>query len=163
MNQQIFKVIEELAQQLVKKQLMLVTAESCTGGLLSMLCTSIPGSSRWFERGFVTYSNAAKTECLSVSPDTIQTHGAVSAQTAEAMARGSLEKSPAQLSIAITGVAGPDGGTVINPVGSVWFGFGLSSGEILTSHEQFNGDRQVIRESAACHALSRLLDLMKGF
>jgi nicotinamide-nucleotide amidase len=108
-----------LVTRLAERSLMLATAESCTGGLIAGLITEIPGSSAVLERGFVTYSNAAKTSMLGVSPDLISEHGAVSAQVARAMAEGALAHSPADLSIAVTGVAGPGGGTSDKPVGLV--------------------------------------------
>ncbi len=138
---------------------MMATAESCTGGLIAATCTDLAGSSLWFERGFVTYSNAAKTELLGVDAALIDANGAVSEKVARAMAFGAIRHSQAQVSVAVTGVAGPSGGSVDKPVGTVWFGF--SVGGLLTSEVQhFDGDRAQVRAATVTHALTRLLQLL---
>jgi len=144
---------------LVERGLMLVTAESCTGGMIAARCTDLPGSSRWFERGLVTYSNAAKTELLGVATTTLDRHGAVSEQTAAEMARGALAASRADLAVAVTGVAGPDGGSEDKPVGTVWFGFALRGGTTRTERHVFDGDRAAVREATVERALAGLIDL----
>lgn len=132
------------------------TAESCTGGLVAAAITSISGSSAWFERGFVTYSNEAKVEELGVLPETLATHGAVSEQVAREMAEGAMRRSHAQCALAVTGVAGPDGGTPDKPVGTVCFGFAASGRKPMTTTRHFPGDRAAVREAAVREALGGL-------
>ena len=151
--------VEQLATQLLRRQWMLVTAESCSGGLIAGACTDLSGSSNWFERGFVTYSNAAKTELLGVPAALIAQHGAVSEPVARAMAEGALRHAAAQVAVAVTGVAGPIGGTPDKPVGLVWFGFALP-GRVLSEKMNFPGDRAAVRAATVQHALSRLVELM---
>lgn len=152
-------LVEQLAAKLSQRQWMLATAESCTGGLIAGVCTDLSGSSNWFERGFVTYSNAAKSEQLGVPPALIETHGAVSEDVVRAMAAGALARSHAQVAMAVTGVAGPTGGTAEKPVGLVWFGFALPD-RVLTERMHFAGDRTAVRAATVRHALSRLLELL---
>lgn len=152
-------LVERLAARLLQRQWLLATAESCTGGLIAGACTDVSGSSNWFERGFVTYSNAAKTELLGVPASLIETHGAVSEDVARAMAAGALQHSHAQVAVAVTGVAGPTGGTAEKPVGLVWFGFALPD-RVLTQQMNFAGDRAAVRAAAVRHALTRLLELL---
>ena len=152
-------LVEQLAAQLLRRQWLLVTAESCSGGLIAGACTDLSGSSNWFERGFVTYSNAAKTELLGVPTTLIAQHGAVSEPVARAMAEGALRHSAAQVAVAVTGVAGPTGGTPDKPVGLVWFGFALP-GRVLSEQMHFPGDRAAVRAATVQHALSRLVELM---
>ncbi len=149
----------QLANFLLKNELKLVTAESCTGGLISAACTDLAGSSDWFDRGFVTYSNAAKIELLGVDAALIEAHGAVSEAAARAMAFGAIRHSAAQISIAVTGVAGPSGGSVAKPVGTVWFGF-WSQGSLHSEMQRFAGDRDAVRQQTVAHALQRLLALL---
>ena len=137
----------------------LATAESCTGGMISAACTDLAGSSDWFERGFVTYSNEAKSESLGVDAPLIATHGAVSEVVARAMAFGAIRHSHAQVSVAVTGVAGPAGGSRSKPVGTVWFGFQID-GVLSSEMRLFAGDRAAIREATVRHALNRLLQLL---
>ena len=138
---------------------MLATAESCTGGLIAATCTDLAGSSGWFERGFVSYSNDAKTEALGVSAALIAQHGAVSEAVARAMAEGALRHSRAQVALAVTGVAGPSGGTPAKPVGTVWFGWATPTG--LTSEMcRFDGDRASVRQATVRHSLKRLVELL---
>ena len=148
-----------MADLLIKKALFLVTAESCTGGLLSAACTDLAGSSAWFERGFVSYSNNAKTELLGVDAALISQHGAVSEEVARAMAQGAITRSKAQVAVAVTGVAGPTGGSRDKPVGTVWFGW--SVGGVVTSEcKQFDGDRAAVRAASVRHAVQRLAQLL---
>jgi nicotinamide-nucleotide amidase len=149
-----------VADLLLKKGWMLATAESCTGGMISAACTDLAGSSAWFERGFVTYSNEAKTELLGVDAALIAQHGAVSEEVARAMASGALERSCAQVSVAVTGVAGPTGGSAAKPVGTVWFGFALP-GRVVSEVRRFDGDRAAVRSATVRHALQRLLELLR--
>ena len=151
-------LVERLAAQLLQRRWMLATAESCTGGLIAGACTDLSGSSNWFERGFVTYSNEAKTELLGVDAALITAHGAVSAAVARAMAMGALAHAHAQVAVAVTGVAGPTGGTPDKPVGLVWFGLALP-GQVLTEKMNFAGDRAAVRAATVQHALRRLVEL----
>ena len=148
-----------VADLLVKKGWFLATAESCTGGLISATCTDLAGSSAWFERGFVTYSNAAKTDMLGVDAALIAQHGAVSEAVARAMAEGAIAHSKAQVSVAVTGVAGPGGGSVDKPVGTVWLGWSVA-GQVTSERMLFEGDRATVRAATVRHALGRLVDLL---
>ena len=149
-------LVEKLAERLRARQQWLVTAESCTGGLIAGACTDLAGSSDWFERGFVTYSNLAKTELLGVPAELIARHGAVSEAVVRAMAEGALRHAPAQLSIAVTGVAGPGGGSADKPVGTVWFGWCVG-GRTDSERMRFAGDRAAVRAQTVVHALQGLL------
>jgi nicotinamide-nucleotide amidase len=153
------ELCEQLATTLQTRGAMLATAESCTGGMIAAACTDLSGSSNWFERGFVTYSNAAKTELLGVDPALIAQHGAVSEPVARAMAFGAVRHSQAQVSVAVTGVAGPTGGTPEKPVGTVWFGFQVD-GQLTSETRRFAGDRAAVRTATVEHALQRLLALL---
>ena len=144
------------ADLMLKKGFFLATAESCTGGLIAAACTDLAGSSAWFERGFVTYSNAAKTELLGVGAALIAQHGAVSEPVARAMAFGAIRHSHAQVSVAVTGVAGPTGGSVDKPVGTVWFGFSVA-GMLTSEGMRFDGDRAAVRAATVQHALKGLI------
>lgn len=148
-----------LSLQLRERGWMLTTAESCTGGLIAATCTELAGSSDWFERGFVTYSNAAKSELLSVPAALIKDHGAVSESVVREMALGALKHANAQVSIAVTGIAGPGGGSADKPVGTVWLGWAIQ-GQIVTECQQFAGDRAQVRAATVRYALSRLLALL---
>ena len=148
---------KRLAQVLLARGGSLATAESCTGGMIAAACTDLSGSSAWFERGFVTYSNAAKTECLGVDAALIAEHGAVSEPVARAMAVGALAHSRATVAVAVTGVAGPTGGTAAKPVGLVWLGWCLG-GQVFSEVRQFPGERAAVRAATVEHALQRLLD-----
>ncbi len=150
------ELVAALARELKSHSLMMATAESCTGGLIAGACTEVSGSSDWFERGFVTYSNAAKTELLGVPAELIAQHGAVSEPVAHAMAAGALAHSPVQLAVAVTGVAGPTGGSADKPVGTVWFGWATPAGT-FTEHQRFDGDRAAVRAATVRHALTGLL------
>ena len=150
------EIIQDLATQLRRRGWLLATAESCTGGLIAAACTDLAGSSDWFERGFVTYSNAAKTELLGVPAALIAQHGAVSEPVARAMAEGALAHSRAQLSVAVTGVAGPSGGSADKPVGTVWFGWCVGR-RTDSERMRFAGDRAAVRAQTVVHALQGLL------
>jgi nicotinamide-nucleotide amidase len=145
-----------LAATLLGRGWMLATAESCTGGLIAAACTELPGSSEWFERGFVVYSNEAKTELLQVETALIEAHGAVSEVVARAMAFGAVRHSRARVSVAVTGVAGPGGGSPDKPVGTVWFGF-MVDGHLTSETRRFQGDRAEVRRATVEHALNALL------
>ena len=138
---------------------MLTAAESCTGGMISAACTDLAGSSDWFERGFVTYANEAKTDMLGVAPALLQRFGAVSEPVARAMVLGALARSHAQVAVAVTGVAGPSGGSPDKPVGTVWFGFALP-GRVVTESMHFDGDRAAVRAATVQHTFARLAELL---
>ncbi len=150
-----------VADLLLKKGFKLVTAESCTGGGVAAACTDLAGSSDWFERGFVTYSNAAKTELLGVDAALIDAHGAVSEAVALSMAQGALAHSHAQVALAVTGVAGPGGGRPQKPVGTVWFAW-YAPGQVHSQKMHFAGDRAAVRRAAVTHALQRLHELLRS-
>jgi len=145
-----------LAEKLMGRGWLMATAESCTGGLIAGACTSLAGSSQWFDCAFVTYSNEAKTRMLGVDAALVATHGAVSEAVARAMAAGAVRQSRATVSAAVTGIAGPGGGSVDKPVGLVWFGFQVDG--VLTSERMhFSGDRAAIRAATVAHALAGLV------
>jgi nicotinamide-nucleotide amidase len=148
-----------VANLLLKRQWMLVTAESCTGGMIAAACTDLAGSSAWFERGFVTYSNAAKTELLGVDTALITQHGAVSEPVVRAMVLGALARSHAQVALAVTGVAGPSGGSADKPVGTVWLGWATPD-ELVVEKCHFEGDRQAVRRATVQHALTKLAAML---
>ncbi len=155
-------LVQALAAQLLARGWMLATAESCTGGLIAAACTDLAGSSAWFERGFVTYSNAAKAQMLGVDAALIAQHGAVSEPVARAMALGALQHAQAQVALAVTGVAGPGGGSADKPVGTVWFAWALP-GDAPALHSEvvhFEGDRAAVRQATLHHSLRRLLELL---
>lgn len=147
------------AHFLTENGLMLATAESCTGGLIAAACTDLAGSSVWFERGFVTYSNAAKTELLGVPAELIAVHGAVSEAVVHAMVQGAVAHSHAQVAVAVTGVAGPSGGSPDKPVGTVWLGWRVH-GHITTECCHFSGDRAAVRQATVRRAFERLASLL---
>lgn len=158
--------VADLADLLRARSWRIATAESCTGGLIAALCTSLAGSSDWFERGFVTYSNAAKTEALGVDATLLAEHGAVSEATALAMARGVLAHSAADLALSVTGIAGPTGATPGKPVGLVWLGWAWrdDQGTVHAEAEQqvWPGDRTAVRSATVQWGLERLLALAAG-
>ena len=153
------RLAERLGECMVAAQMRVALAESCTGGWVAKVVTDIDGSSRWFDRGFVTYTNASKQQLLGVREATLASEGAVSAATVAAMARGALVRSDAQLSCAISGIAGPGGGTPEKPVGLVWFAWGSDDGAVRTERQVFTGDREAVRRRAVAHALRGLLDV----
>lgn len=152
--------VGQLAGLLVEKKLLMATAESCTGGLIAGACTDLAGSSAWFERGFVTYSNDAKTDLLGVAPELINKHGAVSEEVARAMVEGAIARSKAQLAIAVTGVAGPTGGSRDKPVGTVWFAW-VVHGQTSAQCMRFEGDRTAVRAATVRHALDQVIKLLR--
>lgn len=152
---------QQLGQLLLARKQMVTTAESCTGGEVAQTITTIAGSSAWFERGFVTYSNAAKMEMLGVKPATLDKYGAVSEQTVEEMAKGALQFSHADWSLAVTGIAGPTGGTQEKPVGLVWFGL-AGKNNIKTLQHIFVGDRMSIRDQATEFVLREMINFIKN-
>ncbi len=153
-------VCSELAATLEARGWMMATAESCTGGMIAARCTDLAGSSRWFERGFVTYSNAAKTQLLGVPAELIEQHGAVSEPVAHAMAWGAAEHAGVQVSVAVTGIAGPSGGSADKPVGTVCFGWSVG-GQVSTERRVFAGDRAAVREASVVHALQGVLSRLQ--
>ncbi len=152
------KLVGLLAERLRARGWHLATAESCTGGLIAAACTDLAGSSDWFDRGFITYSNEAKTEMLGVDAGLIASHGAVSEVVARAMAHGAVRQSQARVAVAVTGIAGPTGGSEAKPVGTVWFGF-MVDGRLSSETQRFTGDRAAVRAQTVRHALARLLAL----
>lgn len=153
-------VVQQLSTELQRRGWMLATAESCTGGMIAAACTDLPGSSTWFDRGFVTYSNAAKTEMLGVPAELIAAHGAVSEEVVRAMAEGAVARSAAQVSIAVSGVAGPDGGSVQKPVGTVWLAWCVQN-TVHKTMQRFVGDRAAIRQETVACGLKHLLDTLR--
>ena len=151
-------LVQKLAERLLQQGKRLALAESCTGGMVAATCTDLAGSSRWFDRGFVTYSNAAKIECLDVLAETLERHGAVSEATVIAMAKGMLEHSDADIALSVSGIAGPDGGSEAKPVGTVWFALSDRTGFTNALVEQFTGDRKQVREQAVQFALKLLIE-----
>ncbi|MDI1244089.1 MAG: CinA family protein [Rhodoferax sp.] len=150
-----------LARLLLHQGWCLTTAESCTGGLIAASCTDLAGSSNWFERGFITYSNAAKSELLGVDAALIDRQGAVSEAVVRAMAMGALAHSHAQAAIAVTGVAGPSGGSAEKPVGTVWLAWATPMG-VTSEVKHFDGDRAAVRQATVRHALTRLTELLQS-
>lgn len=145
-----------LAARLTQLKWLMATAESCTGGMMAARCTDLAGSSAWFDRGFVTYSNEAKTQMLGVPRELIATHGAVSEPVARAMAMGAVYRSQAQVSVAVTGIAGPSGGSQDKPVGTVWLAWCIG-GLVTAEVKHFEGDRNQIRQATTKHALQGLM------
>lgn len=156
----LFQLATQLGSELLNKKEILVTAESCTGGGIAHAITEIPGSSQWFDCGWVTYSNRSKTKMLRVPETLIQQHGAVSGEVAAAMAKGALMVTNGSIAIATTGIAGPDGATPTKPIGTVWFGLATDC-LIHTKQQRFSGDRQAIRERSVEHALTLLLEFVR--
>ena len=160
MDRELFDLAVRAGQALRAQDLMLTTAESCTGGWVGQCVTMVSGSSAWFERGFVTYTDAAKMEMLGVQPATLQTHGAVSEQTVREMVEGALTASRAQVALAVSGVAGPTGGTPHKPVGLVCVAWGLRAGARRSATFHFSGDREAVRRQAVIAALHGVLELL---
>lgn len=154
-------VLEEVSQQLHKKKYRLTTAESCTGGWIAKQITDLAGSSAIFDRGFVTYSNQAKQEMINVSENTLDKFGAVSEQVVKEMALGALNNSSANISLSVSGIAGPGGGTAEKPVGMVCFGWAISNKDTYTETAYFDGDRDSIRKQAVQLALKGILKMIK--
>jgi len=158
-------ISKEVAKLLIARGWTLALAESCTGGLVCAALTDLAGSSDWFERGYITYSNQAKTECLDVAAETIESFGAVSEQVAKAMSEGAQKNAGVNISVSITGIAGPAGGSIQKPVGTVCFGWTIQKENLaaitICKTMQFSGDRQAVREQARDYALSELIKLLK--
>jgi len=149
-------------RRLKRAKALLASAESCTGGWVAQVLTSVAGSSAWFERGFVTYSNAAKHELLGVSKATLRKFGAVSEETAREMAAGALRRSRATLSLAVTGVAGPSGGSAAKPVGTVCFAWAGKRGGLRSETRRFRGGREAVRRQSVIRALEGVIELLEG-
>jgi nicotinamide-nucleotide amidase len=161
MRKSILQKVTELSQALLKAKVMVATAESCTGGMVAEALTAIAGSSVWFERAFIAYSYESKYEMLGVHPLTIQEHGSVSKQCVEEMAIGALQNAHAQLTVAISGIAGPDGASAGKPVGTVWIAWAGQHMSVVSQRFQFDGDRDSVREQATLAALEGMLDRLR--
>lgn len=155
-------LVEKVGRLLVEKEMKIAVAESCTGGLLAAALTHKPGSSRYFDCGFITYSNDSKISLLGVPEQMITMNGAVSAQVAESMAKGALKNSQAHLAVSITGTAGPGGGSEKKPVGTVHFGFALKKGSSGSLHEKFEGTREQIRSLASVTAMKYIIEILES-
>jgi nicotinamide-nucleotide amidase len=154
---QLYQLAEQVGRALHAKGWMMATAESCTGGWIAQAVTAVSGSSAWFERGFVTYTNTAKQEMLGVHTATLDAHGAVSEPVVREMTQGTLVRSHAQVAVSVSGVAGPTGGTPQKPVGMVCIGWGVKDGALQTATEHFGGDRESVRRQTVAYALERVL------
>ena len=154
-------LINDIVQILKKNHWQLVTAESCTGGLIGAALTEVPGSSDWYERGFITYSNGAKKDMLGVPEHLLNQFGAVSIEVAEAMVVGALQHSQGHIAVSVTGIAGPSGGTPDKPVGTVCFAWLATGAKVKTAQKQFAGDRQAVRLAACQYALEGVYSLLK--
>jgi nicotinamide-nucleotide amidase len=160
MDTTLYDLAERVGLALKGAGLMLATAESCTGGWVGQAVTMVPGSSDWFDRGFIVYSNAAKLEMLDVMPDTVERFGAVSEETARDMALGALDRSSAQVAVAVSGIAGPDGGTPEKPVGTVSLAWAHRNGRVRTETVHFPGDRDEVRRRSVARALEGILEIV---
>lgn len=160
MDEALYRLATRLGRALKRRDLMIATAESCTGGWIGQAITMVPGSSEWFERGFVTYTYISKREMLGVSPRTLARHGAVSEQVVKEMASGALARSHAQVAIAISGVAGPSGGTPDKPVGTVCVAWAVKRGPLAVETRRFRGDRDAVRRRSVAHALRGALKII---
>jgi len=155
-------LIFQIGEKLIQSHAFLATAESCTGGWIAQQLTALSGSSNWFDRGFVTYSNASKTEMLGVSEQTLRIRGAVSEQTVREMAQGALLNSHAQWALAVSGIAGPGGGTEENPVGTVWFAWASKDDFLKSEVRHFEGERVDVRGQTVINALVGLANCIDG-
>ncbi len=153
----LYPLAEEVGRFLKARGWMLATAESCTGGWVGEAVTAVSGSSAWYDRGFITYANEAKQEMLGVPPETLAAHGAVSEATVREMAAGALQRSRAQVAVAVSGIAGPTGGTAEKPVGLVWFAWAFAGGQVTAERHVFAGDRREVRRQAVEVALRGVL------
>ena len=160
-------IVEQLAELLIKHNKQLTVAESCTGGWLAKVLTDLSGSSAWFDRGFVTYSNQAKHEMLGVAVSTLDTYGAVSEETVTEMAMGALKNSHADFSVSVSGIAGPSGGSAEKPVGLVWFSWAVEENNdqqtLATEKQVFVGDREAVRQQAVEYALMEIIKLLEDY
>ena len=164
-DENLYQLAERVGAALKAKGMMMATAESCTGGWIAQAVTAVPGSSEWFERGFVVYTYISKREMLGVKPETLETHGAVSEQTAREMTVGALARSHAQVAVSVSGTAGPTGGTPEKPVGTVCFGWGTANdqgGAVQSAVKHFHGDREAVRRQAVVFALERVLAVVEA-
>ncbi len=157
MEDDLYRLAVRVGRALKRRETMMATAESCTGGWISQAITMVPGSSEWFERGFVTYTNVSKQEMLGVKPRSLAKHGAVSEQVVREMAQGALAKSHARLTVAVSGVAGPGGGTAEKPVGTVCFAWSRKGKAVAVETRRFRGDRDAVRKRCVEHALRGVL------
>jgi nicotinamide-nucleotide amidase len=162
MDNPLYKLAADVGSALKARGLALATAESCTGGWIGEAVTAVPGSSDWYERGFITYTNVAKREMLDVAGDTLEKFGAVSEETVKAMVAGALAHSHAQLAVAVSGVAGPSGGTPAKPVGTVCIAWGRRDGAAFAETRHFAGDREAVRRQSVECALNGVLALARG-
>ncbi len=162
MDSELYRLAVEAGRVLLASGRMLVTAESCTGGWVAEAMTMVPGSSQWFERGFITYTNLAKHEMLGVQVATLELHGAVSEPTVREMVAGALAHSPGDVALAVSGVAGPNGGTAAKPVGMVCLAWGLRGGEPVAVTRHFPGDREVVRRYSVIAALEGLIKTLQA-
>ncbi len=158
-HQHLYELAAQVGVALRTRNRTLAIAESCTGGWIAKVATDVPGSSGWFDRGFVTYSNAAKSDLLGVQQSTIAHHGAVSAEVVAEMVTGALQRSPADVIVAVSGIAGPDGGTPDKPVGTVYLAWALRDGPLHTERQHFPGNRDAVRLQAVAAALQGVLDV----
>ena len=162
MNDTIDQLVQQLSELLSERDWKIATVESCTGGMISESITRKPGSSDWFERGFVTYSNDAKQELVGVSSESLRDHGAVSSAVAREMAMGGIQSSRADLAVSVTGVAGPDGGTEEKPVGTVWIAWADRNGKVIDQEYLFSGDRQQVRLASAQSAFAGAIKFLNS-
>ena len=160
---ELYELARAVGEGLQQRRLYLATAESCTAGLVAAALTQVPGSSGWFERGFVTYSNVAKEEMLGVAPATLLDHGAVSEAVVREMAEGALRHSHAQAALAVSGIAGPGGGLPDKPVGTVCFAWAALGLAVRSQTRRFEGDREAVRRQAVTHALHGVLELLRAW
>jgi nicotinamide-nucleotide amidase len=160
MSDPVTRLAQALGDSCMRRRLWVATAESCTGGAVAEAITRIPGSSSWFDRAFVTYTNQAKEQMLAVSRETLRGNGAVSEDVAAEMASGALAASPADVVVAVTGIAGPGGGTMSKPVGLVWFAWAYRGGPVQCRRFVFDGDREAVRRQSVLVALQGLIDLI---
>jgi nicotinamide-nucleotide amidase len=156
----LYELAEQVGRALLARNLMIATAESCTGGWIAEAITMVPGSSEWFERGFVTYTYISKREMLGVDGETLERHGAVSEEVVREMVAGALARSHAQIAVAVSGVAGPSGGSPEKPVGTVCFAWSLKDGAARAQTLHLGGDREAVRKQSVIHALQVVLDMV---
>ena len=156
-DENLHQLAERVGKALKAKGMMMASAESCTGGWIAQVVTAVPGSSAWFERGFVVYTYISKREMLGVKAETLETHGAVSLETVHEMTVGALARSHAQVAVSVSGTAGPSGGTAQKPVGTVCFGWGAKGGAVHTAVKHLDGDREAVRRQAVVFALEQVL------
>ena len=160
-GQKIDKLVSSIADACRQDNKVITCAESCTGGLIAASCTDLAGSSEWFDRGFVTYSNLSKQQMLGVLPQTLETYGAVSEQTVLEMAQGAVQHSQANVAVSVSGIAGPGGGSDDKPVGTVWFGWADDKGLLKAECKHFSGDRASVRQQAVTTALQGIFDIIQ--